>query len=191
MKELEQKIESLLFFKNEPVSFKWLAKTLDVSTDVIAETIEGMTNYYENRGLTLLTGNQAVSLVTSDISKDLIRDLSNNQGERELSKQALETLSIIAYKGKITKAEIDYIRGVNSVFILRNLLIRGLIVKKQNILDKRAPLYVLTHDTLSFLGLTDIQKLPHFEQVSEKLNELEDQFIRDEKLNQEPIVVGE
>jgi segregation and condensation protein B len=191
MNELEQKIESLLFFKNEPVSFKWLGKNLEISLGNISNIIKEMSKYYKDRGIVMLVGNDAVSLVTADVSKDLIKDLTNTQGERELSKQALETLSIIAYKGKITKSEIDYIRGVNSIFILRNLLVRGLVSKKQNILDKRASLYVLTHDTLSFLGLTDIQKLPHFQEVSNKLIELEDQFNQDQKLNQDPIVVGE
>lgn len=191
MNILEQKIESLLFFKNEPVSFQWLAKKLDVSLDTISQTIDSMKEYYINRGIILLTGGQSASLVTAESSKELIKSITNNQGERELSKQALETLSIIAYKGRITKAEIDYIRGVNSVFILRNLLIRGLIIKKENIIDKRAPLYILTHDTLSFLGITDITELPHYEQVSQKLVELEDEFNHDQKTNQEPIVVGE
>ncbi|MGB0925425.1 MAG: SMC-Scp complex subunit ScpB [Minisyncoccia bacterium] len=181
MNTLQQKIESLLFFKNEPVSFAWLGKHLDITAGEVKESVHAMLSYYENRGLTLVISDDSVSLLSSDVAADIIGGLGKNNAEKELSKQALETLAIILYKGAIGKPELDYIRGVNSVFILRNLLIRGLIEKKPNPADKRSPLYAATHDTMSFLGIHSKSELPDFENFSKKIAELEQNYIAEEK----------
>ncbi|MCI5050834.1 MAG: SMC-Scp complex subunit ScpB [Candidatus Pacebacteria bacterium] len=190
MKLLEQKIESLLFYKNEPVSFAWLSKVLKTPKETIKETVAQMDSYYDNRGIVLVQTNDDVALMTSESTSEILAELTQAKEEKELSKQALETLAIIAYRGKSTKAEIDYIRGVNSVFILRNLLIRGLITKKPNMLDKRSPLYVPTHDLLSFLGISSLNELPQYEGVSKKMEDIDEQYQSELDTDKEPIVVG-
>jgi segregation and condensation protein B len=179
MNTLQQKIESLIFYKNEPTSFVWIAKQLALSAREIEEELYEMLDYYDDRGIKLVITNDKASLLTSDVSKDIIQKISKSKEERELSKQAMETLSIILYSGEITKAEIDYIRGVNSVYILRNLLIRGLIEKKQNKNDKRSPLYLVTSDTLSFLGVHNINDLAEFEYFRKKINEIKNEVETD------------
>jgi segregation and condensation protein B len=82
-----------------------------------------------------------------------------------LGKAGLETLAIILYQGPISRADIDYIRGVNSQFIVRNLLIRGLIERVDNPTDARSFLYKTTLDLLSHLGISKIQDLPEYDQV--------------------------
>lgn len=177
MNTLQQKIESLLFFKNEPVNYNWLAKQLGKTLDEIKKEVKEMAeNHYQNRGISIIRSDDSVSLVTSSISSKLIQGLLKKDDQKELSKQALETLAIILYRTGITKSEIDYIRGVNSVFILRNLSMRGLIQKKLNPEDKRSPLYVCTHDILSFLNVTDISNLPDFDFHQEKMNQIEKRF---------------
>lgn len=186
MNNLEQKIELLLFYKNEPLSFSWLAKQLEVDKTTIEESLPNMQKYYIDRGVNLVLHENTAALVTNISHQEIIQQLLQQDEQRELSKQALETLAIIAYKGKITKSEIDYIRGVNSVFILRNLLVRGLITKKSNILDKRSPLYVITPETLSFLNITDKKDLPNAEVIYQKLDELESDFNKDNAHQSEP-----
>jgi len=183
MKILEQKIESLLFFKNEPLSFSWLAKILETPQEVIKESILGMYHYYENRGISLVVTEDSAALMTGEVAADVITEIKGVKTERELSKQAMETLSIIVYKAKVTKSEIDYIRGVNSVFILRNLLVRGLITKKQNTTDRRSPFYLPTHDLMSFLGINDLKDLPQFNAVSQKINEIDQDFQKEQDEN--------
>jgi segregation and condensation protein B len=190
MNELAQKIEGLLLYKNEPVTFTWLSRVLEVPKDHIQEAINTMLPHYEQRGITLVVTHDSAAIMTADVVSGLITGFSKNREERELSKQALETLAIIMYKSRVTKAEIDYIRGVNSVFILRNLLIRGLISKKPNLLDKRSPIYVPTHDLLSFLGINSIETLPGFDDIKQRLADLEDRFIEDQK-DEKPLVVGD
>jgi segregation and condensation protein B len=176
MTPLEQKIESLLFFKNEPLTVSWLAKTLKEKPAKISASLDSMKSHYLNRGITLVVGGQEVALMTADVAKDLIQSLSKQESGKELSKQALETLAIISYNNGITKSEIDYIRGVNSVFILRNLAIRGLITKKPNPADKRSPLYVATIDFLNHLGINDVHDLPDFDLMSDSIQKLQDDF---------------
>ena len=136
MNTLEQKIEALLLYKNEPVGYSWLAKYLGITDQESREIVSGMSRYYEGRGITLVTTNDDAALMTGGIATDIIRKLTSSDEHKELSKQALETLAIIVYRSPITKVEIDYIRGVNSVFILRNLLVRGLIEKKNKKIQK-------------------------------------------------------
>lgn len=181
MNTIQQKIESLLFYKNEPVSFSWIGKQLGINRLEIKKELDEMLPFYENRGFILIMSEDKASLLTAEISNNIIENISNSKEEKELSKQALETLSIIIYKGMIAKAEIDYIRGVNSVFILRNLLIRGLIEKNLNKKDRRSPLYSVTHDAMSFLGISKKSELPQFDYFIEKLNKLEGEITNSDK----------
>ncbi len=87
-----------------------------------------------------------------------------------MTPSALETLSIIIYRGPITKKEIDYIRGVNSGFILRNLLIRGLIEKDES-KEGRGVQYKPTLDLLSLLGISNLSELPEYDAVKKEIED--------------------
>lgn len=176
MNSKQQKIESLLFYKNEPVSFSWLAKQLSLDTKDIQEEVYSMRDLYLDRGITLVITEDKVTLMTAEISQKMIEHLENSEDARDLSKQALETLAIILYNKKITKSELDYIRGVNSMFILRNLRMRGLIEKKVNVMDKRSPLYIATPELFAFLGIQSSDNLEYFEDAQEKLEEIQKQY---------------
>ena len=79
----------------------------------------------KGRGLSLVRTDDEVMLGTAKEFSGLIEDLAKEELSRDLGKAGLETLSIVLYLGPITRADIDYIRGVNSQFILRALLIRA------------------------------------------------------------------
>lgn len=177
MNKKQQIIESLLFFKNEPVSYKWLSKHTGWNIQEIENEVKNMLMFYEDRGLTLVITKDHVSLLSSDVAAEIIQNINKFNKENELSKQALETLAVILYKGEVVKSELDYIRGVNSVFILRNLLIRGLIEKKVNPQDKRSPLYIATHDTMSFLGIHSQLELPDFDNFIQKIENVEKEYL--------------
>jgi len=136
-KTLEKQIESILFWKAEPIKVSELAKILEVSEDQIIGASQSLNASLENRGIQLLNNNKELSLITAAENGHLIEKLLKEELNKELSKAALETLSIILYKGPLKRSEIDYIRGVNSQFIIRNLMIRGLVDKEQNPDDER------------------------------------------------------
>ena len=90
---------------------------------------------------------------------------------KDLSKATLETLSIVLYKNGATRAEIDYIRGVNSTFSLRALSVRGLVEKIQDPSDNRRFIYKPTFELLSFMGVTKVEELPEYETTLMTINQ--------------------
>lgn len=163
--ELEKKLEALLFFKGEPVTIKDAAKMLSSQEKDVRKAAETLHTTLAPRGIVLLMNDNELSLGTSPDVSDLILRIREEELSRDLGKAGLETLSIILYKGPVSRMEIDYIRGVNSSFILRNLLIRGLIERIPNPRDSRSFLYKPTTDLISHLGITRIEELPDHEKV--------------------------
>ena len=170
--ELESKIEGLLFYKGEDVQIKKLAELLNVTEDEIEESLKKLELSLQGRGLVLIRKEDRVVLgITSELSS-LIEGIRKDEITKELSRASLDTLSIILYKNEVSRSEIDYIRGVNSSFILRNLLVRGLIEKIIDPKDSRRFLYHPTFDTLSFMGITSIDQLPNYNEVRAQLQEV-------------------
>ncbi len=180
MNEISKKIEAILFFKGEPMSIVALSKTLGESEQDIIDGLKNLYDQLEDRGIVLLENNGKVMLGTSPDFSGLIEGLLKEDLNKDLGKAGLETLSIVLYLGPIARSKIDYIRGVNSNFILRNLMIRGLVEKESNPEDKRAFLYRPTFELLSYLGISDIKKLPNYDSVK---NEIEDFEKAEEDVN--------
>ena len=153
MLTLDSQIEAILFLRSEPVSKKELAKILEKSTEEIENALFVLEERLETRGVVLLSKEDNAMLATSPEMSSIIEKMRKEELSRDLGKAGLETLSIILYKAPITRSRIDYLRGVNSNFILRNLLIRGLIEKVSNPDDQRSYLYKPTFELLSFLGV--------------------------------------
>lgn len=166
---LDSKIEALLFFKGEAMKIKELVKLLDVNNDIIKEALDKLKEKLSDRGISLIQKEDEIMLATSPEMSDLIEQIRKDELAKDLGKAGAETLAIVLYKGPITRAEIDYIRGVNSTFILRNLLIRGLVEKVSNPKDNRSFLYKPTIELLSFLGIKNIKELPEFDIVQDEL----------------------
>ena len=78
-------------------------------------------------------------------------------------------MAIVIYQGPIRRSEVDYIRGVNSNFILRNLLIRGLVERKSDPKDSRITVYSASMDLLRHMGLSQISDMPDFDSVKESI----------------------
>jgi segregation and condensation protein B len=164
--ELEKQIEAILFFKGEPVSRKKLAEILKMGQTEINESLEKLKENLQNRGIVLLEKDNEITLGTAPELSPLIEDLQKEELNKDLSKASLETLSIVLYKNGATRAEIDYIRGVNSSFTLRALSVRGLVEKITDPKDNRRYLYKPSFDLLSFMGVKSIEELPEYAEVN-------------------------
>jgi segregation and condensation protein B len=162
---LEAHIEAILFWKAEPVSVKRLSEILEKSEDEIRAGILSLKANLAGRGLTLIELENEVTLGTAKEMSGIIEKLTKEELVKDLGKAGLETLSIVLYQGPISRPEIDYIRGVNSQFILRNLLVRGLVEKVENPKDRRSFLYKPTLELLAHLGISAIKDLPDYETV--------------------------
>ncbi len=168
--ELDAKIEALLFSKAEPVSIKELMKTFGESETKVTEALDKLRENLSNRGVRLLSHDGLFTLSTAPECSVFLDEIRREELSKDLSKASLETLSIILYTDKPTRGDIDYIRGVNSSFILRNLLVRGMIEKDIHPDDSRKFIYKPTLDLLRFLGITNLTDLENFTETKEKLN---------------------
>jgi segregation and condensation protein B len=169
--ELESKIESILFFKGEPISRKKLAEILKVGQIEINESLEKLKKSLQNRGIVLQEKENDITLGTNPEISSLIEHLQKEELNKELSKASLETLSIVAYKNGVSRSEIDYIRGVNSSFILRALSIRGLVEKNIDPKDSRRYIYKPTFEFLSFMGVKSPEELPDYSEIAGAIGE--------------------
>ncbi|HEU0085847.1 MAG TPA: SMC-Scp complex subunit ScpB [Candidatus Paceibacterota bacterium] len=182
---LEQKIEAVLFFKGEPVSRKKLGDILEAGMMEINEAIERLKISFEGRGIVLMENENELTLGTAPELSRLFEKMQKEELSKDLSKASLETLSIILYKNGAHRAEIDYIRGVNSSFILRALSVRGLVQKEVDPSDSRKYIYKPTFDVLSFLGVKSVEELPGYRDTIESLNKVSENLDEENKKSEE------
>ena len=163
-------LESLLFVSGEPMSFGKLSKVIGEKENVLKEQVEELAVDYKNRkgGLRIIVEDRKAQMVTAGENADAVDSLLKIDIEGDLSRSALETISIIAYRGPISRADIEEIRGVNTSFTLRQLAIRGLVDKIDNPNDARAYLYKISFDFMRHLGIEKIEDLPKYKDLREK-----------------------
>ncbi len=171
MMTLDSKIEALLFAHSEPLTVQKLAKLLEVSEGDIRDNVSILQEKLTSRGVVLIESSGGYILGTHPDLASLFEQMRKEELGNELSKASLETLAIILYKEGVTRSDIDYIRGVNSTFILRNLTMRGLIEKREHPDDSRKLLYIPTSDLMRYMGITSIKDLPDYEAVLTGLTE--------------------
>jgi segregation and condensation protein B len=176
MNNLEKKIEAVLFWKGEPISRKALSDILKVGQTEINESIENLKEHLKDRGIVLIEKDNEITLGTAGEFSELISDLQKEELNKDLSKASLETLSILLYKNGATRGEIDYIRGVNSSFILRALSIRGLVDKMVDKNDNRRFVYKPSFDLLSYMGIKSIEELPEYVDINNSIKIAVDSF---------------
>ncbi len=173
---LESKIETILFFKAEPVSVHFLARTLEVTDEDIKEALLRLEENLKERGVRLMIKDDEVMLATAPELNSLVETITKAELSEELSRASLETLTLVLYRGPINKSNIDFIRGVNSQFILRNLLVRGLVERISDEHDRRIFLYRPTFDLLQHLGISRVSELPEYDTVQKEVEEFEKMF---------------
>lgn len=174
--ELKHKIESILFVTGEPVSEKKLVKVLEATQEEVRRALEELRNDYNNRGIVILQKEEEWQFGSAPDCKELIEQLVKSEFTEELSRAALETLTIVAYRGPLTRHALDFIRGVNSSFMLRNLLLRGLLERVENPKDARSYLYKISFDFLKHLGITRVEDLPQYAENRARADDVLSQF---------------
>jgi len=175
MSSLKSKIESLLFISNQPLTLKKLANLTKSNPDKVKRAIRELRADYnqKDKGIAIQKIGDKVQMVTAGDNAKVVKDYIKEETTGELSRASLETLTIVAYRGPITRAELEQIRGVNCAIILRNLLMRGLIAETTD-KKKMQTVYNITFDFLKFLGINEQSELPDYEKLnsSEQLEKL-------------------
>ncbi len=164
---LTQLIHALLFTSGDTWTFRELADSLQTDKDSVHAAVTELHGLLADQAVVLLVHNESATLVTRPELKDVLNTLEKEEITKEFSKGALETLALIAYRGPITKSSIDYIRGVNSQFMLRSLVLRGMVEKE--IGNSRNSGYVITADALRFLGVLNQTQLPKFQELHDEI----------------------
>lgn len=168
-------IEAVLFAAAKPIKLSDLRKHLDVSEEVVREAVDDIAVRFnvDESGIHLMEQGGAVQLVSNARVGEAVAKFLKKEASGPLTRPSLETLTIIAYRGPITKPEIEMIRGVNCALILRNLLIRGFVTEEQD-KERLQPVYRVSHEFLQALGCRRLEELPDYEAFAhnEKIAEL-------------------
>jgi segregation and condensation protein B len=167
--KLKSQILSVLFVAGKPVAIKELQDVLEVTEDEIKHAITELVADNHNSGIILLAQNNKLQLASNPDNSPFVKKFLSLELREKLTESALETLAIILYRQPVSKAEIENIRGVNSQYVLRHLLIRGLIEKIPSATDKRTQHYKTTLEFMQHLGIKDTNELPDFEELTKNI----------------------
>ena len=166
MLDLKNKIEALIFLSKEPLSIDELSKYFKLEKQQIEEAVNELREDKRNTGINLKIDKEILSFVTNPSCGEEIKNFFHPEMKiKKLSKSAMETLAIIAYKGPITKGEIEVIRGVSAEKAIGNLLEKNLIYisgKKKSIGTPN--IYNVTEDFYSYLNIDKEENLPGYEE---------------------------
>ncbi len=166
--KLKSIIESILFISGEPVEIARIVKVAGVENEEVEQALLILQEEYSHgRGLTIIRKEDSAQMTTSAENADIISELVKSGIQDGLSKAALETLSIVAYRGPISRVSMEAIRGVNCSFTLRALLLRGLLERMDDPNGGRSYLYKISFDFLKKMGLERIESLPDYETLSQ------------------------
>ena len=152
----------------EPMTLKNLCAIADTDEDIVKTALIALAEDLNGRGIMLIEKDGSWQLGSRPEYARYVEALVKGEFGDDLSRAAMETLAVVAYKGPISRANIEYIRGVNSSFTLRALLMRGLIERVDNPKDARAYLYRTSIDFLKHLGLARAEELPRFQELSQE-----------------------
>jgi segregation and condensation protein B len=182
---LRANLEALLFVSEDPQSVTRLNDAIpEAEREEIREVLEEMGREYQEgaHGIHLVEIAGGYQICTKPVFATSINKLFERRRKRSLSKPALETLAIIAYKQPITRAEVEVLRGVNIDGALHTLLERRLVkIAGRKDVPGKPFLYRTTKSFLQYFGLKSLKELPKVEDVSQGLQPPEELLSREEE----------
>ena len=165
---LQAAIEALLFSSDQPLPLSLITESLESEPQRVAEALRALGESYPSRdaGVELREIAGGWMLVTTQAQAEWVGRMLRGKRRMRLSRPALETLAIIAYKQPVTKSEVEAIRGVDASGVLATLLERNLVtIRGRSKVIGRPLLYGTTPEFLDYFGLRDLQELPRPEEL--------------------------
>src|SRR3990167_6589956 len=166
MSPLKNNIEAVLFISPRPMSIRRLASILDAEEAAVRKALSELIDEYAGHlgGLVIAEHEGEVQMITTADTATAVQKFLKDETTGELTKPSLETLTIVAYRGPITRSDLERIRGVNCSIILRNLMVRGLVQEHEGG-NNRPSTYTVSVEFLRHLGLASIEDLPDYQSL--------------------------
>lgn len=178
---LKSAVEALIFASEKPITLDQIKKVLEIPDNAtINKIIQELTAEYagQNRGIRVIEVAGGFQMITANTFAPFLRKLFKSRNSDKLSKQALETLAIIAYKQPLTKAEIESLRNVNIDGVMKSLLDKNLIrICGRKKVPGRPYVFGSTREFLEHFGLKSLQDLPKIEDFTALAQEKQEQNI--------------
>ncbi len=173
---LSAALEALLFIHGEPLTYKKIQSVLGIEgreelDGLIADLSSQLAQ--EDRGLQLISDREKIQLATKPAFNNILEAFVKEEISEDLSPASVEALSIISYLGPISRAKLEYLRGVNSSVILRSLMIRGLVERFPDPEHPSIFLYRPTFDLIKHLGVQEKEALPDYGKFQDLLKVFE------------------
>jgi len=189
--QVKKIVEALVFASESPISVSQLASIIEVEKAIVEEAIELLTDELKDRSILLKKVSGGYEFATRPEFSQWIKKMFVGKAKSRLSRAALETLAIIAFKQPISKVEVSAIRGVNSDGVIKGLLERRFIsISGRADGPGRPLLFVTTKEFLRYFGINDISDLPKPKEIEELLAEGEGNKVISE-IPEEELLTGE
>ena len=165
LNEIKNIIEAILFALGRSVEINELSETLEIEKEDIEKAMELLKeDYSKKRGISLVYVNGGYQLVSNKSYFEYVSKFVANNKKQTLSNTCMEVLSIIAYNPKITKSEIEKIRGTNSDSQVSRLIEYGLIEEVGRLqLPGRPAIFSVTNEFLKCMGISSLEELPEID----------------------------
>lgn len=163
---MPQKIIQVLLYEGGSMKKDDLAKFLSIEKKDVEENISEIESLLATINLKLIKNPTSLEISLSYEINNIINKNKIEELKTDLSESALQTLAVVLYRNKATKAEIDFVRGVDSGRSIKNLLTRGIIERLE---EKSKKYYIATTETLRYLNIENIENIQDHAEISQKL----------------------
>ncbi len=173
LSDLSARAEAFLFSEGGALTLRKLEQLVGAKREELSAALDELAAHLEGSGLSLVRTETEISLCTAPKAAEVIKKAYEEELSRDIGDAGLEVVSILLYRGASTRAQIDYIRGVNTSSTIRTLLARGLVERAVNEKDAREYLYRPTAELLAHLGVRTAKELPEHDAIAGELASFE------------------
>ena len=170
---LKNVVEAILFVSGQGIEIKDIAEKLEVEVEEVKKVIEELKEQHKNDGINIITFKNSVQMSSNSLYAEDIATVLNPIREKQLTKAALETLAIIAYKQPVTRLDIEQVRGVNCDYAMQILMNFNLVevVGRKDVIGKPL-LFGTTDEFLKRFELNSLDDLPDYEELLNRIKVL-------------------
>lgn len=176
--QLRSRVESVLLVIDAPITVAALARALGVDKPAVAQVIDEISEEFDDRGsgIELRETGEGWRLYTRRDNAEAVESFLLDGAQTRLSRAALETLAVVAYRQPVTRSQISAVRGVNVDGVMRTLQMRGLVAEVDTEPSTGAHRYVTTDLFLELLGIDSLDRLPDLAPLLPDVESIDEAF---------------